>query len=391
MRLRQVTFHHVRIPLKRTIRHASFTRTATDSLVVRAEWDGAVGWGEGLPRHYVTGETIDDGWDLIDRVSLAETFGGRDWTFPDLIARCDEFSISPGRDDVRSCFGSSLRCALELSLLDGAFRSAGESFRSLPRFWPDGGAAEPVPSPPRYSAVITVMFQPRAMSQAVAFRAMGLKSFKFKVGAKPGEARFVRHARKLLGRSVSLRIDANEAWRPEDLCDHMARFAAASLDSVEQPIPHKELAALAGTRGTFPIPVMLDESMCSLEDAEAAIRDRTCDLFNIRLSKCGGLLPALRILRAAQGVGIGCQLGCQVGETGILSAAGRQFASFAPGLRWLEGSFDSFLVKERLTRQNLTFGFGGRGRELTGPGLGVDIDEAAVARVTIRSRTIPCS
>ena len=60
MRINDLTAWHVRIPLKRTIRHASHTRSETDSLVIRCRLDdGSVGWGEGLPREYVTGETID--------------------------------------------------------------------------------------------------------------------------------------------------------------------------------------------------------------------------------------------------------------------------------------------------------------------------------------------
>src|SRR5258708_34404095 len=60
MRVAELIARHVKIPLKKTIRHASFTRDENDSLVVgcRLE-DGTTGWGEGLPREYVTGETID--------------------------------------------------------------------------------------------------------------------------------------------------------------------------------------------------------------------------------------------------------------------------------------------------------------------------------------------
>jgi muconate cycloisomerase len=129
---------------------------------------------------------------------------------------------------------------------------------------------------------------------------------------------------------------------------------------------------------------MLDESLCSIGDAERAVAGGTCDLFNIRLSKCGGLIDSLRIAALAQRAGLGFQLGCQVGETGILSALGRQFATTVTGARYLEGSFDRFLVRERLTHEDLTFGIGGWAPRLAGPGLGVTIDEQAVERVVQR-------
>lgn len=386
MRLRTVSIHHVRIPLRRVVRHASHTRTSTDSLIVRSEWDdGIVGWGEGLPRHYVTGETIDDAWELLPSVELDESFGGRNLDLAETLHSCAALPMGMGSRFDRTCFGNSLRCALELSLLDGACRAAGLPLGRIVDRLPECEAIREPRDRVRYSGVITSMSLLRGAFQAWGFRAMGLRSCKIKVGSDPADVSFVRHLRRILGRSMSLRIDANESWSIADLRERLEAFVPLNVEAVEQPLPHARLSDLKGTRGTWPIPVMLDESLCSLADAQAAIADRTCDLFNIRLSKCGGFLPALAIANAAHEAGIGCQLGCQVGETGILSAAGRHFATAIGGLRWVEGSFDSFLVKERLTRGNLTFGPGGWASAIRRPGLGVDVDEAALRRVTVRT------
>ncbi len=85
-----------------------------------------------------------------------------------------------------------------------------------------------------------------------------------------------------------------------------------------------------------------------------------CDLFNIRLSKCGGYIPSLRLAQFAKQNKIGYQLGCQVGETAILSAAGRHFAGSVSDLVAVEGSYDRHLVKESLSQEDLTFGWGGK-------------------------------
>ncbi len=129
---------------------------------------------------------------------------------------------------------------------------------------------------------------------------------------------------------------------------------------------------------------MLDESVCSLRDAELAIRHGWCDLFNIRLSKCGGVIPSLRLVQLARQHGLGCQLGCQVGETAILSAAGRHFATSVGGLRYLEGSYDRYLVREWLSREDITIGWGGRAPALVGCGLGVTIEPQRLAAVAVR-------
>jgi muconate cycloisomerase len=194
----------------------------------------------------------------------------------------------------------------------------------------------------------------------------------------------LKRLRFWLGRKFDLRIDANEAWTCANLEEKVAPLRPYGITSIEQPVPHEQVDGLAALRGRIGIPLMHDESLCSLVDARHSIDRGTCDLFNIRLSKCGGFLNSLRIAAVAHQAGLGYQLGCQVGETGILSAAGRHFATSVANIRYLEGSFDRFLVKERLTVEDITFGFGGLAPALTGAGLGVTIDEQAVARVTQR-------
>ena len=65
------------------------------------------------------------------------------------------------------------------------------------------------------------------------------------------------------------------------------------ITSVEQPVPHADVEQLADLRRQIQAPIMLDESLCGLFDAEQAVEHRTCDLFNFRLSKCGGFIPTL--------------------------------------------------------------------------------------------------
>jgi muconate cycloisomerase len=128
---------------------------------------------------------------------------------------------------------------------------------------------------------------------------------------------------------------------------------------------------------------MLDESLTSLVDARAAIDGRTCDLFNIRLSKCGGFLNSLRLAATAATAGIGFQLGCHPGESGILSAAGRHWACRVKGIRYLEGSYDRHLLRKLLTNEDITFGYGGRAPRLTDPGLGVTVNETVLEEMTL--------
>src|SRR5262249_11029799 len=149
-------------------------------------------------------------------------------------------------------------------------------------------------------------------------------------------------------------------WSPEEAADKIRQLEPYGITSVEQPVSHENLNSLTGIRKQVNTPIMLDESLCSRVDAEKAVSLQACDLFNLRLSKCGGFIPALRLAQFAKQHELGYQLGCQVGETAILSAAGRHFATSVQGLRYLEGSYDRHLVPEALGAEDMTFRRGGR-------------------------------
>ena len=215
------------------------------------------------------------------------------------------------------------------------------------------------------------------------------RTVKVKVGTDGiDDVACMRRVRRIVGPSVDLRIDANEAWTCDTVIQKVKPLIPFAPTSLEQPVPHREVAGLCDVRQDLRIPIMLDESLCCFEDGLRAVEGQYCDLFNIRLSKCGGLIRSLRLAVLAKENGLGYQLGCQVGETGILSAAGRHFACNVSGIRYLEGSFDRFLVRETLTKEDLTFRFGGKGERLTGFGLGIHVDESRVQQLAIRTQNL---
>jgi muconate cycloisomerase len=212
---------------------------------------------------------------------------------------------------------------------------------------------------------------------------------KLKVGvAGQDDARRLARIRTILGRKIDVRLDANEAWSPDEVVGRVAALRPSNPSVIEQPVPHAQVEALATMRPHLGLPVMLDESLCGYPDAESAVRDKTADLLNVRISKCGGIGPSLRIVGLARRHGLGVQLGCHPGETGILSAAGRHIASMLKGIRYLEGSYDRHILADNLIREDITFGYGGRAKPLSGPGLGVTIDEQALERMTVVMKEI---
>ncbi len=387
MRIVHMTASHVLIPLRKPIRHASHTRTETDNVVVRCVLeDGTVGHGEGVPREYVTGETIDLAIELLKKSDLAAQLDSCR-SFDQAVALAEQLQLAPVPGDERGCQGNAARCAVELAVLDAYGRRFGAPLSSIPGLL----AAELYDPRPqvRYSGAITSADGLRLRLTAWKFWAYRFRHIKIKVGIEgQDDVKRLRIVRRRVGRRVDLRVDANEAWTPHNVVDRILALKPLGITSVEQPLPHADIDVLADVRRQTGVPIMHDESLCGRFDAERAVERGTCDLFNLRLSKCGGFIPTLRLAQFAKAHGLGYQLGCQVGETALLSAAGRHFAASVAAIRYLEGSYDRHLVTEALGTRDLTFGWGGKAPALAGPGLGIEIDAAALDRVTRRQEAL---
>lgn len=377
----------VALPLRRPVRHASFQRTSTDNIIVRCELsDGTVGWGEGVPREYVTGESADSAMSLLQQSDVSKQI----IACPDIASAvrfAETIRLRPVDGDERNCRGNAARCALELSLLDAYGRSFGENLATV--------TAHVAPSlfsfRPRvqYSGAITGSRGWKLRAVALGYRLTGFAQVKIKVGmADVDDMRRLRLVRRYLGKKMQLRVDANEAWNPTNCIDRIKAMAPFHIECVEQPLPHSQVQALAAVRRQVATPIMLDESLCSMVDAERAVAGGWCDRFNLRISKCGGFIPTLRLAEFAARNDISCQLGCQVGESAILSGAGRHFATSVKDLTAIEGSFDKYLLHDCLAYRDLTFGRGGWAEALGGGGHGAWVDPDAIADLAIRTETI---
>ncbi len=241
----------------------------------------------------------------------------------------------------------------------------------------------------QYSGVIGNPRGWKKRAYPLVYRLAGFSQVKLKVGIEgQDDVKRTKTIRKWLGRKMDLRIDANEAWSPADAAARIRELESFGITSVEQPVRHEDVACLADVRKQVKTPIMLDESLCGEVDAERAVQGGWCDLFNLRLSKCGGFIPSLRLAQLAKRHNLGYQFGCQVGETAILTAAGRHFATSVADLRYVEGSYDRHLVWESLAMEDLTFRRTGWSPALVGSGLGFALDPARLDWVTQRKETL---
>lgn len=384
MKIAEIALYVIRVPLKREVKHASAAHRQSRNLLVCCTLaDGTEGWGEGVPRAGVTGETVEGAVAQLAATPVAEGLSGDCGSWEDVIALLERFQPARLKPDPRGCYGNTLRCAVELSVLDAFGKLFGEPVREVIKHYPAAREIYRPQASVRYSGVVTGGGPWAERIAALKMRLYGFAHCKVKVGMDPGrEGPRLRRIRRWLGGKMDLRVDANGAWRADELIERVEELRPAGLSCIEQPVAHEEVEALATLRERLGVPIMLDESLTGLVDAQRAIEQRICDVFNIRLSKCGGFLNSLILAAVARGAGLKYQLGCHPGETGVLSAAGRHWATGVADIAYLEGSYDRHVLGELLTEEDLTFGYGGKAPALTGPGLGVTIDRAALKRAS---------
>jgi L-Ala-D/L-Glu epimerase len=375
MLIKKVDIWHLNCKFRYPFKHKLATHTASDNLVVRLTTDqGICGYGEGIPRDFVTGESLG-----ASLTFLREDLGPALLRFPINSPQALFPSLRLLQEQRASTTSPGAFCALETALLD----AAGHTWEQpVSAFLGPKSAARVT-----YSAVLPLGAGPRLRKFLDMVRAQDLHFVKLKVG-EDNDLETLALARRELGPDVDLRVDANGAWSAAEAIARIRELAQFRLSAVEQPVAKDDFEGLRQVQEAVNLPIMADESLCTLEDAQRLIRLKACRMFNLRLSKVGGLCTALAMKKMADAAGLRCQLGCHVGETSILAAAGRHFALSQRPLAYLEGSFAPYLLTRDPVQEPVSFGVGGVGLPLPGPGLGIRVvddilDEMAVSRVTL--------
>ncbi|MGO9430627.1 N-acetyl-D-Glu racemase DgcA [Rhodoblastus sp.] len=156
--------------------------------------------------------------------------------------------------------------------------------------------------------------KPESMARAAA-EASNRPLLKIKLAGEGDAARL--EAVRAAAPEAELIVDANEAWRPENLEANFDACAQNGVALVEQPLPAREDSALVGRR--WPVPVCADESVHDRHGL-AELREKY-DLINIKLDKTGGLTEALALSDAASNLGFGLFVGCMVASSLAMAPA----------------------------------------------------------------------
>jgi L-Ala-D/L-Glu epimerase / N-acetyl-D-glutamate racemase len=199
--------------------------------------------------------------------------------------------------------------------------------------------------------------------EAVADRASRATDFpmlKVKVGG-PSDLATLEAVRAVY--AGPLRVDANTGWIPEEGARLLPDLERLGVELIEQPFPARQLPQLRWLQERSSIPIVADESAVTVDDLDALVG--VVAGVNVKLTKCGGVGPALVMIRRARELGFRVMLGCME-ETSIGIAAAAALSGLAD---WVDLDGNLLLARDPWAGLELTDDK--RWRLTEAPGLGV--------------------
>ncbi|MET7878960.1 mandelate racemase/muconate lactonizing enzyme family protein [Micromonospora profundi] len=307
MTISAVRTHRVSAPLHTPFITALRRTTTVETLVVEViDADGRSGFGEAPQVWQVTGASVAGSQACVQEL-IGPLLSGRDPD--DLVTRCSEVQ--------RSVVGNeAAKAAVDVALHDLAARRLGVPLVRLL-----GGTTLRVPTDVTLAAGDAVDLAAAARQR----QADGFGVLKLKIGTDAaGDLDRVRAVRAAVGPQVRIRVDANQGWTPREAVRVIRGMEDAGLDVelVEQPVVRWDLDGLAWVSDRVSVPILADEAVFGVRDLVEVIRRRAADLVNVKLAKCGGLLPARTLLELAAAHGLGTVVGSMMEtQVGIGAAA----------------------------------------------------------------------
>ena len=324
----------VELHLRTPFRLSRGTSDVRHNVIFELVHDGVVGRGEAapIPRYR---ESAESAAAALERMAAG-------------LADPRAFAVEGARLAVAG--QRAAQAAFDAALHDLAGRRLGVPVRELLGF-------DRRPLPPT-SWTIGVDPIPEALAKVAA--AGQFEVIKLKMGVA-GDIELLRAVRAATRQAI--RVDANEGWTLEGARERLPELARLGVEFVEQPLPEACLDETRELRRTSPLPLIADESVHDATDIPRLAG--AFDGINVKLAKCGGIAPALRLIAAARAHGMKVLLGCMIESSLEIAAA----LAVAPLVDWIDLDGHLLIDNDPFTGLGLA---GGRLVPSDAPGLGVE-------------------
>jgi muconate cycloisomerase len=363
--IRRIDAIPVALPLKTPMKMSAETIVAAQNLLVRIEAaNGTVGWGEAASAPTMTGDT-QGGLVAAVRDHLAPILVGKnvhDWP-----------ALRPALH--RALLGNGgAHSALEMAMLDLIGRATGQRLIDLVAR-PRRNAVKPMWLLGNKTAEEDVAEARRKQDEGFGF-------FKLKIGVKP------------LAKEIAIAFAVREALPKTPLCadancgltlaaarSYAEKTKKARLTFVEQPLAYDDVEGLRKLARATKVPVGVDEAIHSFADIVTCAKAGAGGV-SLKLIKLGGITAAIEAGQLCQKLGLSVNIAAKIAESSISNAAALHLACAVPKADW-GVSLTHFYLAEDIVRRPLPLK-NGLVALPDAPGLGVEVDEAAVARFHVR-------
>jgi L-Ala-D/L-Glu epimerase len=337
-------------------------RSSTRVVVeVTADQGRVKGYGEAVPTEFVTGETPET---VIKDVASYVSKGLLPRRLTDVSQIWDFVDRMPGGKEHNAAL-----CATEMALLDALGK---KQKRPLSAYLPQHFATPCI----QYGAVITLGDRARIEQLCEMIKSVGMRHLRIKMGSDFEQNKTaLETVREVFGSDCEQRADPNGIWDFELAMSHLPLLTRYGVKIIEEPMARTsrgfpEFAEAVRAQG---LSLMACESAPTLHEVKAILQEGYYRMFNVKLCRSGGFRQTLQIIDHLRAEKIPFQIGCTLGEAGLLSAAGRALGLVCSDSVTYDGSYDRFVLKKNVIEEDVTFGPGGQAGPLGGYGLGVTV------------------
>jgi L-alanine-DL-glutamate epimerase-like enolase superfamily enzyme len=310
MKITSIQLFAIHLPLKDPfiVSYQSYTHMPSIIVKVTTE-EGIVGYGEGVPDEHVTGETWEGTYNVLKN-TLGPVLIGQN---PMEMERVHEVMN-------KAIYGApTAKAAIDIACFDIIGKKLQQPVYQLI----GGRYHEEFP----ITHVLSIADPDEMAEEAARMMEKGYQSFKMKVGTKVSrDVERIKAVRSQVGDDIAIRVDVNQGWvNSSTTITAVEQLRNYGLDWLEQPVSADDIDGMAEIKAKTTIPLMIDEGLKGTREMREIIQKRAADKVNIKLMKCGGIYPAVKLAHQAELAGIECQIGSMV-ESSVGSAAGYHVA-----------------------------------------------------------------
>ncbi|MFZ7946166.1 mandelate racemase/muconate lactonizing enzyme family protein [Neobacillus sp. 19] len=306
MKITAIHLYAIHLPLKDPFVISYHTYQYMPAVMVKIETDeGIIGYGEAVPDEHVTGET----WEGVFHI-LKNTIG------PVMLGQ-NPMEIEKIHDLMNNTIytAPAAKAAIDIACFD----IIGKKLRQ-PVYQLIGGRYHdefPI------THVLSIADPEKMASEAALMVEKGYGSFKMKVGTNvKDDVERIKAVRAEVGPDIAIRVDVNQGWKNSAVTlSALKQLEDYQIDWIEQPVIADDIDAMVEVKSKTTIPLMIDEGLKGPREMREIIQKRAADKVNIKLMKCGGIYPAVKLAHQAELAGMECQIGSMV-ESSVGSAAG---------------------------------------------------------------------